>query len=176
MKQNLSEQKNATIYQYQLVKKVVVRSELILSHLIIAAIFLGIQMLVYGMNGLFAWLFGFAAIQLLHLVIIIITFISVTEAAERKWIWRVNPPWIGFKPANDISITVFRRVHRHLFWLGLCIIAVLYPWIQPSLMISLISWHIWVIIPRLLLSVAFRKQRKDGILRLQTREAFFYHR
>ena len=176
MKQKLSDQQNATIYQYQLVKKVVVKSELILSHLIIAAIFLGFQTLIYGMDGLFSWLFGFAAIQLLHLIIIVITFISVTEAAERKWIWRVNPPWIGFKPANDISLPVFRRVHRHLFWLGLCIVAVLYPWVKPSLMISLISWHVWVIIPRLLLSFAFRKQRKDGILRLQTKEAFFYHR
>ena len=63
MKQKLSDQKNATIYQYQLVKKVVVKSELILSHLIIAAIFLGFQILIYGMDGLFSWLFGFAAIR-----------------------------------------------------------------------------------------------------------------
>lgn len=176
MKQSLSEQKNATIYQYQLIKKVVVKSELILSHLLIAGIFLGFQMLVYGMNGLFAWLFGFAAIQALHLIIILITFISVTEAAERKWIWRINPPWIGFKPANDITLLIFRRVHRHLFWLGLCVIGVLYPWIKPSLMLSLVSWHAWLLIPRMFLSLSFRKQRKDGVLRLQSKEASFYHR
>lgn len=176
MKQSLSEQRNATIYQYQLVKKVVVRSELILSHLLIAGIFLGFLMLVYGMDGLFAWLFGFAAIQALHLIIILLTFISVTEAAERQWTWRINPPWIGFKPANDITLLIFRRVHRHLLWLGLCVIAVLYPWIKPSLMLSLVSWHAWLLIPRMFLSVAFRKQRKDGVLRLQSKEASYYHR
>jgi len=176
MKQSLADQMNATIYQYQLVKRVIVKSELILSHLIIAAIFLGFQMLNYGVHGLFAWLFGFAAIQVLHLLIIVLTFISVTEAAERQWTWRITPPWIGFKPANDISLLIFRRVHRHLFWLGLCIIALLYPWTPPSIMISLISWHVWLIIPRLMLSFAFRKQRRDGVLRLQWKEASYYHR
>lgn len=176
MKQSLSEQKNATIYQYKLVKKVTVKNELVISHSIIAAIFLGFLMLVYGTDGLFSWLFGFAAVQLLHIIIILITFISVTEATDRQWAWRISPPWIGFKPTNDITLSVFRRVHRHLFWLGLCVIALLYPWVEPSLMISLVSWHAWFVVPRLMLSVAFRKQHKDGVLRLQSREASYYHR
>ncbi|WP_108993387.1 transposase [Paenibacillus agaridevorans] len=176
MKQSLSQQQNATIYQYQLVKRVLVRPELVTSHLIIAGIFLGIQMLAYGMNGLFAWLFGFAAVQLLHILILLVTFIQVDEAADRKWIWRIIPPWIGFKPANDITLHLFRRVHRHLFWLGLCVIGVVYPWATPALMISLISWHTWLLVPRMLLSLSFRKQRKDGVLRLESKEASYYHR
>ncbi|MFD0591075.1 transposase [Paenibacillus sp. GCM10027627] len=176
MKQPLSAQQNATIYQYQLIKRTVIKSELIYSHLMIVAILLAFQLLYYGTDGLFSWLFGFAAIQIVHVLVLLLTFIRVDEAADRKWIWRINPPWIGFKPANDISLTVFRRVHRHLFWIGLCAVSVLYPWVKPSMMISLISWHVWLLAPRLLLSFTFRRQRKDGVLRLQWKEASYYHR
>lgn len=176
MKQPLSEQKNATIYQYQLIKKKVIKSELIYSHIIIVAILLAFQLLAYGRDGLFAWLFGFAAIQIVHILILLLTFIRVEEAADRQWIWRINPPWIGFKPANDISLLIFRRVHRHLFWIGLCLIAVFYPWVKASMMISLISWHIWLLAPRFLISFTFRRQRKDGVLRLLSKEASYYHR
>ncbi|MBH5320749.1 transposase [Paenibacillus sp. GSMTC-2017] len=176
MKQSLSEQKNATIYQYQLVKRVFIHSELIISHLITGAIFVAFQMLFYQMDGLFSALLGFAIVQFLHLLILLLTFIRVDEAVDRQWIWRINPPWIGFKPANEIKLSLFRRVHRQLFWVGLCLIALLYPWLSASMMISLVCWHMWLIVPRMLLSFVFRKQRKDGVLRLQTKEASYYHR
>ncbi|WP_424768589.1 transposase [Paenibacillus sp. sgz302251] len=176
MRQPLSDQQNATIYQYQLVKRKIIRSELIQSHLLTLAILLAFLMLVYKMDGLFAWLFGFVVVQVIHISIILLTFIRVDEAADRKWTWGISPPWVGFKPANDIKFILFRRVHRHLFWIGLCAIALLYPWIKESLLISIVGWHLWFIIPRLLLSFSFRKQQKDGILRLQAREASYYRR
>ncbi len=174
MRQQKADHNTATVYQYKLTKKLVIRRELIQSHFILIAIFLGFQILLYGKEGLFSWLAGFAALQIIHIILLLITFIGVTEATDRKWIWRINPPWIGFKPANDISLPLFRRIHRHLFWIGLCIIAVLYPWIPASLMLSLVSWHIWLIAPRLLLAFYFRKQPKNGVLRLQSYEALYY--
>ncbi|MGM0884776.1 MAG: transposase [Bacillota bacterium] len=176
MRQPLSDQQNATIYQYQLIQRKIIRSELAQSHLLIAAILLAFQMLMYQMDGLFSWLFGFAVVQIVHIAIILLTFIRVDEAADRKWIWRITPPWIGFKPANDIKLYLFRRVHRHLFWIGLCAIALLYPWIKESLLISIVTWHFWLLVPRLLLSFSFRKEQKDSILRLQSREASLYRR
>ncbi|MDQ0063744.1 transposase [Paenibacillus harenae] len=176
MRQSLIDQQNATIYQYMLIKRQVIRPELIMSHLLISGILLAFQMLMYQMDGLFSWLFGFAVVQLLHILIMLLTFIKVEEAADRKWIWRINPPWIGFKPASDISLLVYRRVHRQMFWLGLCIIGLLYPWITESLMISIVCWHLWLLIPRLLISFSLRKQRKDGVVRIESKEASYYHR
>ncbi|MNZ66651.1 hypothetical protein D3C78_848820 [compost metagenome] len=176
MRKPLSDQQNATIYQYQLVKRIVIRSELIQSHLLIAAILLAFLMLAYQIDGLFAWLFGFAVVQIIHIIILLLTFIRVDEAADRKWVWRITPPWIGFKPANDIKLLLFIRVHRHLFWIGLCAAALLYPWVHESLMISVVSWHLWFLIPRMLLSTSFRKENKDGILRLSSKEASYYRR
>ncbi|ANY66555.1 hypothetical protein BBD42_08865 [Paenibacillus sp. BIHB 4019] len=176
MRQSLSEQQAATIYQYQLVKRKIIRPELVQSHILIAVIFVAFQLLMYGRDGLFSWLFGFAVIQVIHLIILLLTFIRVEEAADRRWVWGITPPWFGFKPANDIKLQLFRRVHRQLFWIGLCGTGILYPWISESLMISIICWHLWLIVPRLLLSVAFRKQKKEGILRLGKYEASYYHR
>lgn len=176
MRQSLSEQHAATIYQYQLIKRKVVRPELVQSHILTAAILLGFQLLMYGMNGLFSWLFGFAVIQLIHLIILLLTFIRVEEAADRRWVWGITPPWFGFKPANDIMLMLFRRVHRHLFWIGLCAACLLYPWVSQSLIISVVFWHLWLIVPRLILSFSFRKEQKDGVLRLQKYEASYYHR
>ena len=176
MRQPLSEQQNATIYQYKLVRRILIRPELMISYHLIIVILLAFQLLGYQLEGMFSWLFGFAAIQLIHLLILLLTFIRVDEAVDRQWIWRIHPPWIGFKPANDIPLHLFRRIHRHMFWIGLCIICALYPWLTPSLMISLISWHIWLLAPRMLLSFNFRKQSKDGVLRLQSKEASYYHR
>ncbi|MCK9859190.1 MULTISPECIES: transposase [Paenibacillus] len=175
MRQSLLEQQAATIYQYKLVRRKVIRPELVQSHILIAVILLAFQLLMYRMDGLFSWLLGFAIVQVIHLVILLLAFIRVDDAVDRRWVWGITPPWFGFKPANDIRLALYRRVHRHLFWIGLCAVAVMYPWIQPSLLISILCWHLWLIVPRMLLSLAFRKQRKDGILRLQKNEASYYH-
>ncbi|QAY67484.1 transposase [Paenibacillus protaetiae] len=176
MRQSLSEQQQVTIYQYRLIRRKTIRPELVQSHVFIAALFLGCLVIVYHLNGLFAWLFGFVLVQLLHMVILLLTFIRVEEAVERRWQWRITPPWFGIGPANDISLRLFRRVHRTMLWIGLCLIALLYPWANEPLMISCICWHLWLLIPRSLISISFRKESKDGVLRLHTSEASYYHR
>lgn len=177
MKQSLTDHPTATIYQYKHVKRIIVRNEMLISYLICTLIILAFQYAAYQLYGLFSWLIGFAAIQLIHLIIILLTFINVHEAADRKWKWSIIPPWTGFKPANDISFSVFRKVHAQLFWLGAIIIGVMYPWLPPSLMLSLIFWHIWLLAPKLLLNMRLRKftkKKKAGILRIQTKEVNLY--
>ncbi|WP_042171162.1 hypothetical protein [Paenibacillus gorillae] len=176
MRQSLSDQSSATVYQYRLVKRKLIQPELVSSHILTAAILFGFELLVYGMQGVFSWLFGFAVVQVIHLAILLLTFIRVDEAVDRKWKWGITPPWFGFKPANDIRLKLFRRVHRHLFWIGLCVACIMYPWLHESLMISIIFWHFWLLVPRMLLSFVFRRQEKDGVLRLQKFEASYYHR
>lgn len=177
MKQSLTDHPTATIYQYKHVKRIIVRNEMLVSYLLCALILLGFEYTVYRLYGLFSWAIGFAAVQIIHLLIILITFINVHQAADRKWRWSIVPPWTGFKPANDISFSVFRKVHIQLFWLGLIIIAILYPWLPPSLMLSLFFWHIWLLSPKLLLQLRLRKfskMKKASILRIQSKEVNLY--
>lgn len=177
MKQSLTDHPTATIYQYKHVRRIKIGNEMVASYILTVLLLLAFQVWYYDMFGLFSWLITFAAVQLLHLLIILITFIQVDQAADRKWKWTIIPPWIGFMPANDISFAVFRKVHNHVFWLGIIVISIMYPWLHPSIMISLITWHIWLLAPRILLNMKLRKisrKTRAGILRIQKKDVNFF--
>lgn len=177
MKHSLTDHPTATIYQYKHVKRIIIRNEFTINYLLSILVLIGFQFLYYDRFGLFAALISFAAIQILHIIITLVTFIQVEEAVDRKWKWSITPPWIGFKPANDISFRVFRRVHNHVFWLGIIIISIMYPWLPTSIMISLFVWHFWLLAPKLFLNVRLRrlyKKTRNGILRIQNGEVNFY--
>lgn len=177
MKQSLTDHPTATIYQYKHVKRIMIRNEMLISYFLCAMIVVVFQYMYFNLFGLFSSIIGFVALQMLHWLIMWLTFITVHQAADRKWKWTIIPPWIGFIPANDISFTVFRRVHNQMFWLGIIVIGVLQPWLPPSIMISLITWHIWLLAPRLLLNMRLRKLSKKnraGILRIQNNDVNFF--
>lgn len=176
MRGALVEQIKATIYQYQLVRKIVVRKELLWSHLVIAFVLSIFQLLMYRLDGAIAIGIGIASTQVIHFIIIRLTLIRVDEPDYRRWGWRILPPWIGYIPTSHIELALFRRLHRHMLWLGLCAIGVVYPWATEAQMISLISWHLWFLAPRIILLRQFRKARRDGVLRIQASDVSYYHR
>ena len=177
MKNSLTDHPTATIYQYKHVKQIKIRLETMISYLLSIFVLLAFEYIYYGQFGLFTAFISFTIIQLIHMLITYVTFIQVEEAVDRKWRWSIVPPWIGFRPANDISYSVYRRVHNHVFWLGIVILALFYPWVPLSMVISLYVWHIWLLAPKLLLITKLRKlykKTKRGILRIQHNEVNFF--
>jgi len=168
--------KRATVYHYQLIRKIAIRREMVLSYLIAAGIFLAFQAGMYGLNGIYAWAAGLAGMPLIHFFILRLTMIRVDEPEDHRWNWRAAVPWIGYIPVQMVEHGLFRRLHRHLFWFGLCAIAVIYPWASEPYMISLVSWHFWFLAPRLLILRKIRKSRRDGVLKLLPTEVSVYHR
>ncbi len=167
---------NATIYHYQLIKKIHIQNEALTSYALIVS-GLGIfQMMLYGYIGLIIWLISGLSIYLLHWVIIRLTMIRVEEPEDRRWGWRYKAPWIGYLPIAMVEHQLFRRLHRHLLWIGLCALALAYPWINESAMISLISWHLWALAPRMIILSRVRRLRKDGVLLLDDTAVSFYKR
>ncbi|MFC3788800.1 transposase [Paenibacillus sp. GCM10012307] len=167
---------NATVYHYQLIKKIQVQNESVISYGIIVS-GLGIfQIIMYSYQGLFYWLASALAIYWLHWVIIKLTMIRVDEPEDRRWGWRYKTPWIGYLPIVMVEHQLFRKLHRHLLWIGLCAIALIYPWMGESAMISLISWHLWALAPRLIVLNKLRRSRKDGLIFLEDTSVNFYHR
>ncbi|RXZ79250.1 transposase [Paenibacillaceae bacterium] len=167
---------NATIYNYQLIRKITPKPELMISYGIAGLLFGGFQFAMYQFSGLLYWVAALVAIIITHWIIIRLTMIRVEEEEDRKWGWRLKVPWAGYLPIQMVEHQLFRKLHGHLLWLGLCAIAACYPWATESLMISLICWHIWILAPRLLLLRTLRKARRDGLLRLDAEEITFYHR
>ncbi|BBH23375.1 hypothetical protein Back11_47200 [Paenibacillus baekrokdamisoli] len=176
MRGTLAEQEKATIYQYQLIRKISIRKEFIWSHQFIILILTLFQLAMYRLEGAIATGIGIFSIQIVHFVIIRLTLVRVDEPDSRRWGWRFSPPWIGYIPVAHIELALYRRLHRHLFWLGICAIGIFYPWANEAQMISLISWHIWFLAPRLVILRKLRKVKRDGVIRIQSREISYYHR
>ncbi len=166
----------ATIYHYQLVRRIPIHRELIASYLSIALIFGLFQGLMYGTAGILAWMLGILAVYIIHFIIIRLTLIRVDEPDDRRWSWRIRAPWIGYVPVQMVEHGLLRRLHRHLLWFGLCVIAVIYPWVNEATMISLICWHFWTLAPRIVILRKVRKDRRDGVLKFEPTDVSFYHR
>lgn len=166
----------ATIYHYQLIRRISVPKEAVISHLLTAAIFGVFQAGLFGTDGILAWLAGLVIVECIHFIIIRLTLIRVDEPEFRRFSWRFASPWIGYVPVLHIEHGLFRRLHRHLLWFGLCVIAIFYPWASGSLMISLVCWHLWTLAPRIIVLHKIRKLRRDGVLKLQPSDCSFYYR
>ena len=166
---------HATIYHYQLVRRVPVPREARISHTLIAALVGALLGVLYGTTGILAWMIGLIGVQIIHYVIIRLTLIRVNEPEFRRFRWSLDPPWIGYVPVRHIELGLFRRVHRHLLWFGLCVIAIAYPWVHASYMISLICWHLWTLIPRSIVLRKMRGVRRDGVLKLNPSECSAYY-
>jgi hypothetical protein len=176
MRGTLAEQEKATIYQYQLIRKITIRKEYLWSHLFIIVILTLFQLLMYQLEGVIALGIGIVCTQMIHFVIIRLTLLRVDEPDSRRFGWRISPPWIGYIPIAHIELSLYKRLHRHLLWLGLCTIGIFYPWANEAQMISLISWHLWFLAPRLIILRQLRKLRHNGVIRIQSKEITYYHR
>ncbi|WP_227871823.1 hypothetical protein [Paenibacillus bovis] len=73
-----------------------------------------------------------------------------------------------------MGYTIFRRVLLHTTWIGLCFTAVLFMWLPVSFSASLVVWHLWLCIPRLMILVRLTRQRKDGMLKLSKEDVSYY--
>lgn len=166
----------ATIYHYQLVRRIPVTRAAKISHLLAASLFGAFLGILYGTTGVLAWMIGLIGVQLVHFIIIRLTLIRVSEPEFRRFWWSLDAPWIGFVPIRHIELGLFRRLHRHMLWFGLCVIAVAYPWVHASYMISLVWWHLWTLAPRLIVLRKMRDVRRDGVLKLSLADCSAYYR
>lgn len=166
----------ATIYHYQLIRRIPIPREVRISHLLIAALFGVFQGGMYGTTGILSWMISLIGVELVHFVIIRLTLIRVDEPEFRRFRWSLDAPWIGYVPVQHTEHGLFRRLHRHLLWFGLCVIAVAYPWVHESFMISLICWHLWTLAPRSVVLRKIRGLRRDGVMKLQSTDCSVYYR
>ena len=166
----------ATIYHYQLVRRVPIALETRISHLLIAGLFGVFQWGFYGTTGVLSWMISLIGVELVHFIIIRLTLIRVNEPEFRRFRWSISSPWIGYVPVRHIELGLFRRLQRHLLWFGLCVIAVAYPWVHESFMISHVCWHLWTLAPRSFMLRRMRGLRRDGVLKLHPTECSVYYR
>lgn len=165
---------NATYYQYTLLQKITYSPVLMKAYIALGCIFLIGGTLLWGLVSLIYQLISIPIILWLHYVITRSILLLSQVSFRKKWRFRLALPWSGFLPQQYVQAKILRKVQRHLSWLCLCVIAILYPWFPLPFVICALFWHIWLTAPRLIILSRFRRQPKDGILRITANETLYY--
>jgi hypothetical protein len=170
-----SETRDATFYNYTLIRKVALRPESKYSYMATALLVISVLYLIYGWGGLLYTAIAIVLTLLVHALVLRITLRRVDELSEKRWTFRKDWPWIGPLPILDTQLSLFRRLHFHLFLVGCCVAGLFYPWAHSSLVISMVYWHFWLLTPRIRLILTLRREHGDGVIRLESREVSYYH-
>lgn len=171
---NLDQNAKATFYQYRLLKKSVYPKILTRLALILPLLVLILEIILWGPLSLVYFVLAAPICLWIQFVICRSVLIISSRNDHRKWhfIWRL--PWIGYMPDQHIRYTIFRTTLFHYTWIGLCIIAILFPWSPSSLTVSLLLWHVWLLVPRWFTFTALQKQRKDGLIKFNEQDLSYY--
>ncbi|RKP45475.1 transposase [Cohnella endophytica] len=170
-----SNTRDATFYHYTLIRKIGLRPESKYSYMLTALLVVSALYFIYGWLGLIYTVVGAVLTLLVHAFVLRLTVRRVDKLSEKRWTFRRDWPWIGPLPILDTHLSLFRRLHFHLFLVGCCVAGLFYPWAHSSLVISMVYWHLWLLTPRIRLLLSLRRERGDGVIRLESKEVSYYH-
>lgn len=166
---------DATFYHYTLIRKVTLRPEGKYSYIATALLVITALYFIYGWIGLIYSATAIILTLLVHALVLRLTLRRVDKLSEKRWTFRLDWPWIGPMPIMDTQLSLFRRLHFHLFLIGCCVAGLFYPWAHSSLVIAMVYWHLWLLTPRIRLLITLRRERGDGVIRLESQEVSYYH-
>ncbi len=167
-------QQNATFYQYKLIKKWNITRLWFWTYLLLPVIALAAEMYFFSWESIGFWVLSFPLVLWIQFVISRSVLIMTVNHLRKKWRFQFQYPWIGYLPDQHMSYSTFRRVLLHTTWIGLCFTAVLFMWLPVSFSVSLVVWHVWLCLPRLLILLRLFRQRKDGMVKLNKDDVSYY--
>jgi|GEM_PF-623993 hypothetical protein len=176
MRQTLQEQVNATVYQYRLVSKIDLNPKLMQVYKITPFLFIAIESILFGWSGLVYGLIGLPLISLLRFILNRLTLLRVDNYQRQRWGWNITIPYMGYSPVSEVKFGLYRKTERTMFWIGLCVLGALFPWIGQSGFFGLLLWHLWLAIPGLIICFKLRKQYDEGVIKLESENISYYHR
>lgn len=164
----------ATFYQYRLLKKKNIARSVVNSYLSLPIIMLLFNLLAFSWTSLFFFVLAGPITLWIHYVIARTILLTLGSSYAKRWHWNFQMPWFGYIPNQHFSYRMFARVHLNLSWIGLCIITICLIWSPLSFTLSLIFWHLWLLVPRLYVLAALSRQRKDGLIKLNSEDVSYY--
>ncbi|TXK78212.1 hypothetical protein [Paenibacillus sp. N3.4] len=166
---NLSKQ--STIYSYTLVKRMYHSLYKIIIYFILL-----LAMLTYKFDpgNWISFILSYPLLLIFHSLLIRIYFQFTIGMAMRGWSYRWGIFWSGYLPDGNASIRLVTIIQLHLFWIGLAIIVLLYPWIPTPWLIHLTIFHLWMLMPRLWMLFRFRPYRKSGLIKITSKDTSCY--
>lgn len=171
MKQEAILSKQSTIYSYTLVKRIYHSLYKKILYFLVLALAVFFK---FDPANWHPFLLGYPIILVFHTLLVRIYFQFTIGMAMRGWSYRWGIFWFGSLPDGYASIKLVSRIQLHLFWIGLSMIILLYPWIPITWLISLMVFHLWILMPRLWMLFRFRPYRKNGLIKITEKETSCY--
>lgn len=166
---NLSKQ--STIYSYTLVKRIYHSLYKRILYFLILALALFFK---FDPTNWIPMLVSYPILLVFHTLLVRAYFQFTIGMAMRGWSYRWGIFWCGSLPDGHASIRLIGKVQLHLFWIGLSLIMILYPWIPIPWLVYFMIFHIWMLMPRLWMLFRFRPYRKTGLMKISEKETSCY--
>jgi hypothetical protein len=160
-----------TIYNYRLMKRVQHTPYIMFFYSGLILLLLAIDI-----SEGFWWFFILSSLIMLglHFLMVRVYFYFTVGGSMRGWSFQWGLPWYGILPEGHASIRLVQKVQLHLFWSTFIFLGVLYPWINSMFWVNLLVFHLWVMLPRLLILLLFRPFRKNGLIRISRNDTSCY--
>jgi hypothetical protein len=75
-----------------------------------------------------------------------------------------------------VSLVCMLAIHAFVLKITVRRIDEPYPWSGSLWTVSLLYWHLWLLSPRLRLLWRLRREKGDGVIRLDSKEVLYFHR
>ncbi|TCZ70558.1 hypothetical protein E0485_23285 [Paenibacillus albiflavus] len=162
---------DSTIYNYKLVKR--------LNHSYLYTMFFALLFLLALIANLLEdralhYMLCFPAILVLQILIAKLYLRTARYGFKNEWKLHYGMLWLGLIPTSYASVNVVRKVQVHVLIGGLFIIGILYPWLSTMNLLNLLFAHFWIILPRLVVILRFRKYDKNGLFKISRRDTSCY--
>jgi hypothetical protein len=162
---------DSTIYSYKLIKKIRHSYAAVTMYWIVLALFAFAQ----SLRGGWPWLLASApAAFALQSGVARLCLWMMGGGAASVWGWRFGALWNGLLPEGFAPLPLVRRMQSHLFWIGLAVIGLLYPWLPDTALESLFFFHLWLLAPRWAILVRIRRKTQAVWMKINAHDTSFY--
>lgn len=152
MQQPLS--KEATIYEYTLLRKYKMRPLLGSLYALTASVWCikTVSLLDAGLSVLSA-----GAIFLLHALLLKALLRIGPYRPNTGWTWQYQLLWVGYLPTKYVKYTTMMNLHLHVLAIGGLVILACLVWLPILVWEDLLFYHLWILLPRFLFLIRCKK-------------------
>jgi len=168
------ENDNATIYQYQLIRKFHVPRLLQISYWIVPIPILLVGVFLYSWVTLLYMSAAFLIVLWIHFVVSHAVLLIRGSIYRKKWKLRFSGIWFGFLPDQHTGFSILQQVLLQSLWIGFIFIGVLVAWIPLPFTLALLFWHFWFMAPRISILLSMKGQRRDVMIKLNPQDVSYY--
>lgn len=165
---------NATIYQYQLIRKFYIPRPLLLIYWLVPLPVLAVGVVLFSWLAFVYMAVAFLFVLWIHFVVSNSVLLIRGSVYRKKWRLRFSGVWVGYLPDQHTGFSVLHQVLLQSLWIGFVFIGVMVAWIPLPLTAALLFWHLWLMAPRLSVLIGMRGQRRDVMIKLNEQDISYY--